>query len=160
MSTLNPESILSYGVVGLGFLLAFLAYTLLGREQQKEQPNRSILVAIHVFMIFSATLCVLGLGSEYLRERPSGPDKVESERLLARITELEAKLKAPSPDAKAVSPAEASNGRREEDVALAESMETLMDTKTVSGFVTLSGPDIHKHARVIREGIARLRGKK
>jgi hypothetical protein len=157
MQVLRPESILSYGVVGLGFLLALLAYRLLGREQQKELPNRSILVAIHVFMIFSAVLCVIGLGSEYLKDRTSGPDDSAANRPTARIAELEDQLAKTPPDPKGIPSAETSKARREEDVALAESMEALMDTRTVRAFITASGQDIQKHAHVIRTGIARLK---
>src|SRR4051812_27688147 len=117
MQGLRPENILSYGVVGLGFLLALLAYRLLGREQQKEQPNRSILVAIHVFMIFSAVLCVTGLGSEYLRGRGTGPDNAASDHLAARIAELEGQLAKTSAESKGKPSTETSKARREEDNA-------------------------------------------
>ena len=69
--SLDAFNILSYGVIGLGFLLAYLAYRLLGREQSNAIPRRSILIAIYVFMVFSVCLCIIGFGSENLRNRPT-----------------------------------------------------------------------------------------
>ena len=63
MQNINVYQILSYGVIGLGFLLAFLAYHLLRREQQRE-PRKEFLGAIYVFMVFSVALCILGFISE------------------------------------------------------------------------------------------------
>ena len=65
--TIDPTAILSYGVIGLGFLLALLAYLLLLREQRAKQPRPSILVAINRFMIFAVALAGLGLTSEVAR---------------------------------------------------------------------------------------------
>src|SRR4051794_16451161 len=83
---LSAYNILSYGVIGLGFLLAFLAYRLLGNEQRKPQASKSILVSIHVFMIFSILLCVLGFASEYFRggNSSSGPD-LEAKKQVADL---------------------------------------------------------------------------
>jgi hypothetical protein len=94
MGTLDVYSILNYGVIGLGFLLALLAYRLLGREQQNPEPRRSILVAIHVFMIFSVVLCIIGLGSEYLRSRPSTATLEEIGSLKAQLDEQQGKLES------------------------------------------------------------------
>ncbi len=85
MQHLDAYNILSYGVIGLGFLLAFLAYRLLGREQQNAEPRRSILVAIHVFMIFSVVLCIIGFGSEYLRSRPTAETAKELNNLRGQL---------------------------------------------------------------------------
>jgi len=65
--TIEPAAILSYGVIGLGFLLALLAYFLLLREQHAKEPRESILAAINRFMIFSLVLAGLGLTSEVAR---------------------------------------------------------------------------------------------
>lgn len=59
-SNFSIPEILNYGIIGLGFLLAFLSYRLLVKEQAIEQPRTRILKAIYVFMSFS--LCILGLG--------------------------------------------------------------------------------------------------
>ncbi len=92
MGNLDAYNILSYGVIGLGFLLAFLAYRLLGREQQNTEPRRSILVAIHVFMIFSVVLCIIGFGSEYLRSRPSTATVEEIGNLKAQLGQKQKEL--------------------------------------------------------------------
>ncbi len=57
---MDVVSILQIGVVGLGFLLAYLAYKLLGSEQTRNPPRTPILVGIYVFMFFSVCLVVLG----------------------------------------------------------------------------------------------------
>ena len=65
MSTLFNDGdalvqILSVGVVGLGFLLAALAFRLLRNEQKKKAPNAAVIRAIYVFMGFAVVLVVLG----------------------------------------------------------------------------------------------------
>jgi hypothetical protein len=66
---IDPAKILSYGVIGLGFLLALLAYFLLQREQRAVEPRRSILKAIKEFMIFAVVVGCLGLAGEIARSR-------------------------------------------------------------------------------------------
>lgn len=63
MDNLSVYQILSYGVIGLGFLLAFFAYRLLALEQQGT-PREAIIKAIYYFMGFSILLCVIGFASE------------------------------------------------------------------------------------------------
>jgi hypothetical protein len=58
--------ILSYGVIGLGFILAMLAYQLLTREQQQRSGRSKILRAIYGFMIFSVVLCLIGFFAQFL----------------------------------------------------------------------------------------------
>lgn len=65
--TLNAFEILSYGVIGLGFLLAVLAYILLLKEQKLAEPRQSMLNAINRFMLFSVVLCSIGIVSELLK---------------------------------------------------------------------------------------------
>lgn len=67
MENINPVQILNYGVIGLGFLLAFLAYKLLSKEQQLKEPRKNILKAVYVFMGFSIVLCLIGIGSESIK---------------------------------------------------------------------------------------------
>jgi hypothetical protein len=60
MQNLNSAAILDIlrlGLIGLAFILAFLAFRLLKLEQQKPTPRGSILVAVYVFMLFSLALC-------------------------------------------------------------------------------------------------------
>src|SRR5260370_25909522 len=56
MVGVDAFKILSYGVLGLGFLLALLAYRLLTKEQGREFVRSEILRAIYVFMVFSLLL--------------------------------------------------------------------------------------------------------
>lgn len=60
---MNIADILQYGVIGLGFLLAVLAYRLLSSEQRVKIPRKKMLYSIYVFMLFSVTLCVIGFYS-------------------------------------------------------------------------------------------------
>jgi hypothetical protein len=79
MENLNPYEILSYGVIGLGFLLAFFAYRLLSSEQKKETPRKQMLKAIQVFMVFSIILCIIGFGAEILKPNYSKVADSEAE---------------------------------------------------------------------------------
>jgi hypothetical protein len=61
---MNVVDILQAGVIGLGFLLALLAYHLLTKEQKQETPRSGIINSIYVFMFFSVVLCVIGIFSQ------------------------------------------------------------------------------------------------
>ncbi|WP_210428798.1 hypothetical protein, partial [Klebsiella oxytoca] len=60
----DVPAILGYGINGLGFLLDFLGYLLIRREQNRERPNMSILNSLYIFMGFSILLSVIGLTSQ------------------------------------------------------------------------------------------------
>jgi len=53
MSEFTPASILSFGTIGLGFLLAFLAYQLLSKPDTQKG-------SVYVFMFFCVVLVVIG----------------------------------------------------------------------------------------------------
>lgn len=59
------SSILSYGAIGLGFLLAWLAYRLLLKEQGLVKPRSSILSSIYMFEGFAIVLVIIGAILEY-----------------------------------------------------------------------------------------------
>ena len=61
---MSVVDILQIGVIGLGFLLAVLAYHLLTKEQKQNPPRGVILNSIYVFMFFSVALCVIGILSQ------------------------------------------------------------------------------------------------
>lgn len=65
---LNVVDILQIGVIGLGFLLAVLAYHLLTKEQKQDAPRSDILKSIYVFMSFSVVLCVIGIVSQSIEK--------------------------------------------------------------------------------------------
>jgi hypothetical protein len=71
MVGINAFKILSYGVIGLGFLLAWLAYALLTKEQARETARHNILRAIYVFMGFSLLLCGAGIFGQWVHNGPS-----------------------------------------------------------------------------------------
>ncbi|MCB0283624.1 MAG: hypothetical protein KDF60_13650 [Calditrichaeota bacterium] len=60
---LNVYDILGYGVIGLGFLLAVLAFRLLSAEQKRD-PRQEIIRAIYIFMVFSVVLCIIGFAAQ------------------------------------------------------------------------------------------------
>ncbi|WP_162600985.1 hypothetical protein [Paraburkholderia sp. C35] len=66
MSHFDPIEVLKYGVIGLGFLLAYLAYRLLRKEQEQrgDRPRPHLVRAISYFMVFSIVLVGLGFISE------------------------------------------------------------------------------------------------
>ena len=71
MSGLDVVRILGLGVMGFGFLLAFLAYRLLGKIQLRPNPNSSVVRSIYFFMGFSIVLCGIGLASQLFDQRRS-----------------------------------------------------------------------------------------
>lgn len=60
MGVIDVVKILGYGVIGLGFLLAFMAYRLLSAEQRKTEPTERMLKAIREYMFFSIAITILG----------------------------------------------------------------------------------------------------
>ena len=53
--------VLKYGLVGLSFLLAFLAFRLLWSEHRRPQVRASALTATYVFMIFALAMFALAV---------------------------------------------------------------------------------------------------
>ena len=81
LENLNIYDILGYGVIGLGFLLAALAYKLLSEEQKKE-PRPSIIKAIYTFMVFSVVLCIIGFAAQVF-DSDSGTDPEKNSKFEA-----------------------------------------------------------------------------
>ena len=76
MNAIDPTKILSYGAIGLGFLLAFLSYRLLAKEQDRVEARSAMIRAIYSFMGFSFLLALLGFAGEFLKNvGPLGPRK-------------------------------------------------------------------------------------
>ena len=65
---MNYAEILSYGMPGLGFLLALFTFGLIKLEQKKSRPRKPILIAIYVFMGFAVIIFLMGT---YLNLFPS-----------------------------------------------------------------------------------------
>jgi hypothetical protein len=91
MGGLDVVKILSYGVIGLGFLLAFLAYRLLAQEQRREQVRSEALRSIYLFMAFAVVLCLVGILGQVVPNHiasnspafPSPQQEAEDQQLLA-----------------------------------------------------------------------------
>lgn len=88
--------ILSYGIVGLGFLLALLAYRLIHQVLKPEGRTltSNVKTTLFSFMGFSIVLCLIGLGSEFLNKNDSTTDcpacETEKENLKAQTNSLQA----------------------------------------------------------------------
>lgn len=82
----SVASILGYGAIGLGFLLAFLAYKLLGKPGIKEQP-------IYVFEAFCLVLVLVGAFLQYSDgQRIVDASTRETDALRARYNKLTAAM--------------------------------------------------------------------
>ena len=64
IATVDPSKVLSYGAIGLGFLLAALSFLLLSAEQRRTEIRPTMLRATYVFMAFSLALSAFGFGVE------------------------------------------------------------------------------------------------
>ena len=53
-------SILQVGVIGLGFLLAYLSYKLLDGERRQKVPRNKMFIPIYIFMFFSLCIVIIG----------------------------------------------------------------------------------------------------
>lgn len=89
--------ILSYGVVGLGCVLAILAYRLLSLEQDRVAgPNAEMLRSIYIYMGFSLLIAGIGFGSEMWGTK----DRAAEIKRLSNELDAKAKEFASSMDAK------------------------------------------------------------
>jgi len=87
LNNLDVVQILQIGVIGLGFLLALLAFWLLRKEQSKTEPHPNILKQITIFMAFSISLCVLGLLGNLI-PKPETQDAKKTKELQAVISQI------------------------------------------------------------------------
>jgi hypothetical protein len=81
-------AILRLGVIGLGFILALMAFVLLTREQKKSEPHTKIIHALYFFMAFSVVLCGVGLYAQI----GSAEDKAALAHIQNEKSSLETKL--------------------------------------------------------------------
>jgi hypothetical protein len=56
--------ILKLGAIGLGFLLAAMAFILIRREQKRQKPNEGVMRITRIFMTFSLLIMILGIASQ------------------------------------------------------------------------------------------------
>jgi hypothetical protein len=73
-STIDPLKILQLGIIGLGFLLAVLAFLLLWKVAKRDNPAPQLLKAIYVLEGFSIALVILGRVAQLLQVLRPRPD--------------------------------------------------------------------------------------
>jgi len=73
LNSFDPIQALKFGVIGLGFLLAVLAYLLLRKSQERAGHIWRNDISIYVFMVFS--LALVGVGF-FAQVRPVEPGPV------------------------------------------------------------------------------------
>ena len=84
---------LKYGAIGLSFILAFLAFKLLSKEQEKKNPNKTILFSIYSFMIFSLLLSFSGFSLDFFKENNNAKIQIQTIQSNTDLTELKSKIK-------------------------------------------------------------------
>lgn len=93
MTNVDIVKILQIGVVGLGFLLALLAFRLLRHAQGSSSPSKPMVNPVYVFMLFSFALCILGLVPEALKHLRSEDQKaIEIDELTERLASITEKF--------------------------------------------------------------------
>jgi len=126
MESLDFYKILSYGAIGLGSILAFLAYQLLRNEQAMKQPRTRMLTSIYVFMVFSLALSTIGFATEYAKDKE-----------IAQIKEQRAIDEA-----------------RNREVA--ESLSVVLNQKEVAALESNAPAEIRRHIEMLKRNVARL----
>ncbi len=86
---LDVVEILKFGAIGLGFLLAFLAFLIIRKEQERESPSKTVLNITKFFMVFSLIIVLLGILSEFSAPFQTLAIKLGSDEL--KISELTTK---------------------------------------------------------------------
>jgi len=124
--------VLKLGVIGLGFVLAFMAFTLLLREQRKAEPHDRVLKAVYVFMAFSLMLSGLGLYAQMGTDRGDNA-MADLERandsLVTRLSDMRGELSERS----------ANESRLQAEVLRLEQELTHVKTATVNWDYTPNG---------------------
>ena len=84
---------LKYGAISLSFLLAFLSFKLLNKEQEKNNPNFTIMISIYIFMLFSLTLSFSGFSLDFFKENNVTKVQMTSIQSNTDLIELKSKIK-------------------------------------------------------------------
>jgi len=103
LDSINVIDILGFGIIGLGFLLALMAYRLLAREQGRARTRKNMLRAVYIFMAFSVVLIIIGFASESLDNSPIEPPPDSTPDVKATVaaivsTTLASQPTSPIPD--------------------------------------------------------------
>lgn len=93
MDKINLFELLSYGAIGLGCILAVLAYFLLKNEQKQKDIRGQMLTAIYVFMGFSVLLVLMGFVSEYFQDSKLRAKLNETEHALVALEKENDRIK-------------------------------------------------------------------
>lgn len=93
ISTEFVVNILKVGLPGLVFLLSFLSYNLLNKEQSKETPRAIMLKYIEHFMYVSIVLAILTASAPLIEYQLGKKEKIDSFQATAQISAKDLKQK-------------------------------------------------------------------
>ncbi|PCJ22895.1 MAG: hypothetical protein COA96_13120 [SAR86 cluster bacterium] len=127
MESLDFYKILSYGAIGLGCILAFLAYKLLRKEQNWKVPRESILKSINIYMGFSIVLTVVGFVTEFAIEN--------------RIVDLKTQI----------------NTEHARNLEIAETLSLLLESKELAVLATGGSDEVKRDIDTLKLSVLRLR---
>ena len=71
IAAMDPAKILAFGIIGLGFLLAVLAVSVIRSSPENPRP-------VYAFLVFSLAVMALGVYSQFLKD--------EKDKLISRLT--------------------------------------------------------------------------
>lgn len=128
MEAFDVYRILSYGAIGLGFILAFLAFQLLRKEQDKERPRRQMLTSVYLFMLFSLALSAIGFLTEFATN--------------SEIAELTRRLE----------------GKEQQSREVAESLSVILEQKEIAALEQGGTEEIRRQIEMLKRSVARLSG--
>jgi hypothetical protein len=127
---LSFYKLLSYGAIGLGCILAVLAYMLLRKEQDQTNPRKQVLSSIYVYMVFSLILTIVGFLAEYLHYNASQALDSKEQTITTLKEQLETRNKEDEKNAKALSAVEEKYRQAEQQLGTTRKvLQALMDRK-------------------------------
>lgn len=83
---MNIVEILKVGLPGLVFLLCYMSYRLLSKEQGKNEPNPSMLKSIKAYMLINILLAILTLSAPIIDSRYVTKQKKTFFNVEAKVT--------------------------------------------------------------------------
>lgn len=114
MAKLPILEILQVGFAGIAFLLAYLAYRLLGKEAEKAKPSEGILRTIRSYMLFAFAMGGLAIGAQVFEKSMSNNTLVDTDRRIAHLNARIDGIKLTSKDSGGSPPYQCGNEQKAE----------------------------------------------